>query len=164
MAAAIHALLPDLAAAAKATPERLPLLHLENSRGVPLYTLSRAEADNAVAKHGFTLQPHRHGYLWTRDGKGVRPIYRLTKVGGNGWVLVSSPTELRRLVDSKVYRNEGVVGYASKKRRTGTVVLSRYSKPNVGWRVSLPAPYGNPQALINDGYRLDGPLGHVRPE
>lgn len=168
MAAAFQVLAPDAAAArvddGAGPPVRLPLLHLENARGVPLYTLSRAEADNAVAKHGFTLKPNRHGSMWTRDSlSSTTAVHRLTKIGGNGWVLISSPTELGQVLGTNRFEYEGIVGYVSNKKVPGTVRLSRYSKPNGVWRVSLPAPYGNPNALTDNGYRLDGPLGYVDP-
>ena len=167
MAAAVVVLTPHAAASRAddgATPRRLPLLHLENARGIHLYTLSRAEADNAVARHGFTRRPNRNGDMWTHSNfSTAKAVYRLTKIGGNGWVLISSSTELERVLDTKRFKNEGVVGYVSTKKLPGTVRLNRYHKPGADWAVSLEAPHGNPQALTSKGFVLDGPLGYVHP-
>ena len=167
MAAAAVVMTPEASAARAdegATPRRLPLLHLENARGIHLYTLSQAEASNAVAKHGFTRKPNRNGDMWTHDDfSSAKAVYRLTKIGGNGWVLISSSKELQHVLATKRFKNEGVVGHVSTKKLPGTVRLNRYHKPGADWAVALEAPHGNPQALTSKGYVLDGPLGYVHP-
>jgi hypothetical protein len=167
MAAAAVVLTPEASAARAdegATPRRLPLLHLENARGIHLYTLSQAEARGAVANHGFTRRPNNNGDMWTHnDFSSAKAVHRLTKIGGNGWVLITNSQELRDVLATNRFRNEGVVGYVSTKKLSGTVRLNRFSKPGGDWAVSLAAPHGNPQALKDRGYVYDGPLGYVHP-
>lgn len=151
------------AARAEALPDPVPLLRLVNAAGVPLYTLSRSEADLAVARHGFKLQPNRLGYLRKAAFDGAKPIYRLTQVGAAGWLLTASAEERDSLTRSGRFKYEGVLGHAAAQPAEGTVLLSRYSGPE-GWRVELPAPHGNPQALLAAGFKLDGPLGYVHPQ
>jgi Repeat of unknown function (DUF5648) len=147
---------------AAALPAPLPLLHLVNRAGVSLYTLSQSEAATAETRHQFKIQSKPVGYMRARNFPGSQPVYRLTKVGGGGWVLTPSSVERNRLVSSGKFKNEGVVGYAAARRAPGTVLLSRYRGPK-DWRVVLAAPYGNPQAMLATGYKLDGPVGYVYP-
>ncbi len=141
----------------------LPLLQLENGAGTPLWTLSRAEADTAVARHGFRLLPNRLGYLQEAAFTGSQPVYRLTRVGASGWLLTASTAERDSLVASGRFRHEGIVGHAAARPASGLALLSRFSGP-AGWRLSMEAPHGNPEELLARGFKRDGPLGYVHPQ
>ena len=147
----------------RAVDDPVPLLQLVNAAGVPLYTLSRSEADAAVAKHGFQLLPNRLGYLRQAAFAGSQPVYRLTRVGAVGWLLTASATERDSLVASGRFRDEGVVGHAAARPAEGLALLSRFSGA-AGWRVALEAPYGNANDLLAAGFKRDGPLGYVHPQ
>jgi hypothetical protein len=144
-------------------PDPVPLLRLLNGAGVSLYTTSRDEATAAVAQHGFTLQPNRLGYMHQSPRNGTKAIFRLARIGASGWLLTPSASERDSLTRSGQFRYEGIVGYVATEPAAGTVLLSRYSGRN-GWRVELDDPHGNPQALLNAGFKLDGPLGYVFPQ
>lgn len=155
---------PAVAAAGQnAVRDPVPLLHLVNGAGVPLYTLSRSEADAAVARHGFRLLPHRLGYLRQQTFPGSQPVYRLARVGSAGWLLTASNSERDALATSGRFRYEGVVGHAFAQPGDGLALLSRFSGP-AGWRVAMEAPYGDPEALLAAGFKRDGPLGYVHPQ
>ncbi|BCB91300.1 glycoside hydrolase family 99-like domain-containing protein [Phytohabitans suffuscus] len=151
------------AAGQSAVRDPVPLLQLENGAGTPLWTLSRAEADAAVAQHGFRLLPNRLGYLRQAPFTGSQPVHRLTRVGASGWLLTASTSERDALVTSGRFRYEGVVGHAAARPADGLALLSRFSGP-AGWRVSMEAPYGNPDELLGRGFKRDGPLGYVHPQ
>lgn len=145
-----------------ALPAPKPVLQLVNGAGVALYTLSTAEAASAEARHGFKLQSRPAGYMWPKRVPGSQPVYRLAKVGGGGWVVTPSTKERDSLVASGRFKNEGVLGYVVTRREPGMVLISRYRGPK-DWRIAMPAPNGDPDALLAAGYKLDGPVGYAYP-
>ncbi len=145
-----------------AVTDPVPLLELTNPQGIHFYTLSRTEADTAVAGHGFRLHPSRVGYARQAGFPGSHPLFRLAKVNGPGWLVTPSVQERDHLTASGQFRYEGVLGYVAASPAPGTAMLSRFSN-GVEWRLALEAPHGNANELTAAGYFRDGPVGYVHP-
>ncbi|MEV6301140.1 glycoside hydrolase family 99-like domain-containing protein [Actinoplanes sp. NPDC051861] len=145
-----------------AVDDPVPLLGLTNPDGVHLYTLSRSEADTAVAKHGLRYDSGTSGYLRQAAFTGSQPLHRLARTGTAGWLVTASAGERNALVASGRFRYEGVLGHASVKQTMGTQMLWRFSNGRE-WRMAFDQPYGNGEELLRNGYKRDGPLGYANP-
>jgi hypothetical protein len=142
-----------------------PLLELITSdlRG-RLYTLNPAEAEKAVAEHGFKRTDESDGItMFNRKLEGTVPVHRLRlREGHHAYLLASNRNEISRLSDpddaDRQFDDEGVVGYVYQRPRPGdTMTLVRYSNNKGDWRVAR----ANRADLLAAGFKVDGPLGHV---
>jgi hypothetical protein len=150
--------------ATEATQEKLlPLIEMitADKRG-RFWTLNSAEAARAERVNGFTRTDESDGIsMFNREVEGTIPVHRLRlRDRHQAYLLATSPDEIERLTsgDSKLrFDDEGVVGYIYKRAQDDeTFKLVRYTK-NGDWRVSAE----DREDLIDAGFRVDGPLGHV---
>jgi hypothetical protein len=145
-----------------AVRDPVPLLGLTTADGVHLYTLSRAEADAAVANHGLRFAAAGNGYLRQAPFPGSQPLYRLSRIGTAGWLLTASATERDALVSAGSFRYDGILGYPAVTQQPGTALLSRFSNGRE-WRVAFDEPHGSANELLAKGYRRDSSLGYAYP-
>jgi hypothetical protein len=127
------------------------------------YTLNSAEAATAERVNGFTRTDESDGIsMFNRNVEGTIPVHRLRlRSGYQAYLLATSPDEIKRLSDRgnprRQFDDEGVLGYVYQRAQGDeTFRLVRYTK-NGDWRVSVE----NRTDLIDAGFRVDGPLGHV---
>lgn len=159
---------PSLSMAATASDddeEHLrPLLELITAdRRGRFYTLNAEGAEKAEREHGFIPTNESEGIsMFNREVPGTIAVHRLRLCEGHqAYLLVSNPGEIERLTDPDnpkwCFEDEGVLGYVYKKPKEGeTMKLVRYTK-NGDWRVARE----NRKDLIEAGFHVDGPLGHV---
>jgi hypothetical protein len=144
----------------------VPLLELHTAGDMGLFwTLSQAEAEAAVTSHRMRKHVNaRVGYLRRAAFPGSQPIYRLRKQTESAYLLTASVSERDQLTTgpSPAFRYEGIVGHASATAQPGTEVLYRMRKDGLvnSWRPILAS---HVEAMQAQGYRIDGPLGHVHP-
>lgn len=127
------------------------------------YTLNSNEAATAERVNGFTRTDESRGInMFNRKAEGTIPVHRLRlRSGHQAYLLATSPDEIKRLSDpsnpKRQFDDEGVLGYIYQRAQGDeTFELVRYTK-NGDWRVSVE----NRADLIDAGFRVDGPLGHV---
>lgn len=127
------------------------------------YTLNSNEAATAERVNGFTRTDESRGIsMFNRKAEGTIPVHRLRlRSGHQAYLLATSPDEIKRLSDpsnpKRQFDDEGVLGYIYQRAQGDeTFKLVRYTK-NGDWRVSVE----NRADLLDAGFRVDGPLGHV---
>jgi hypothetical protein len=122
------------------------------------YTASAGEADRAEKVNKFQRKADKVGSL-PDAGPNTMPIKRLRFVPHQAYLVTGDQGEIQRLVGSKRFVEEGVLGHVFRSQQPGTVQLKRFSKNN-DWRLA-PAP--RTAEFQRAGYRDDGPLGWVYP-
>ncbi|MFG1997977.1 hypothetical protein ACGFNU_02380 [Spirillospora sp. NPDC048911] len=120
------------------------------------YTTNRNEAEQAKKKYKFTPTNRNLGYVSTKRFKGALTLYRLRYKTRSAYLVTLSAKERDKLVASKRFVYEGVLGYTSKGKGAGKFQIWRVSKN--GWRAVNTA---QAKALMKQGWKLDGPLGYV---
>jgi hypothetical protein len=127
------------------------------------YTLNSNEAATAERVNGFTRTDESRGIsMFNRKAEGTIPVHRLRlRSGHQAYLLATSRDEIKRLSDpsnpKRQFDDEGVLGYIYQRAQGDeTFKLVRYTK-NGDWRVSVE----NRADLLDAGFRVDGPLGHV---
>lgn len=143
----------------------VPLLELSTPGDQGMFwTLSQAEMQAAVSRHGMRLRADaRVGYLQRQAFDGSQPIFRLRKQGA--YLLTASVRERDDLTSGSTpqFHYEGVIGHAFSTPRPGTEILYRVRKEGLAnsWRPVLASQLDAMRALGYD--KVDGPLGHVYP-
>lgn len=150
---------PASTAAVTRTAPPVPLVELVSKSGVGrLYTADPREVTSATAA-GLMRQPGQVGFLDRQAAAGQTPLFRLKpSPTADRWLFTASTQERDALVQQNwVY--EGVAGYVGTQSKPGLVQLRRFTNGRE-WRLALEP---KTTELLNAGYKLDGPVGYVRP-
>ena len=135
----------------------MPLVELVAHGGVGrLYSADPNEV-SAAAAAGFTRQPAQIGFLPRQEFSGSVPLFRLKpSATATKWLFTASVQE-RQTLQSQGWVYEGIAGYLYPEAGKGLVELRRFTNGQE-WRLAL-----EPQttALLQAGYKLDGPVGYV---
>ncbi|MGH8794792.1 MAG: hypothetical protein ACRDXX_19380 [Stackebrandtia sp.] len=143
------------------TDEPQPLYELVSSDGTGrLYTLNKGEADDAVSKHHMTLEEEPVAYLPCREFSESVTWHRLKpSETADAWLLTRGDSDEAEQLEAEGWVNEGVTGFAYRDSE-GKILLNRYTNGEE-WRV---APESEEDALSDEGYKVDGPLGYAYEE
>lgn len=120
------------------------------------YTTNRKEADRAKKIYKFTPTNRNLGYVSTKRFKGALTMYRLRYKHRSAYLVTLSVKERNKLVASKRFVYEGVLGYTAPTKGAGKFQLVRVSKNS--WRAVTAA---HAKVLVRQGWKLNGPLGYV---
>lgn len=148
---------PAHAAVKRLPPHPVPLIELGSPSGAAFYTLSSTEAEQAVARHGFTRRNMHLAYLRTSAYAGGQPLYRLKHATRSAYLVTASVSERDALVTSGRFRYEGVIGHSALTAGPRMEQLWRISNGSE-WRIVLERDRARHVAA---GWHLDGPLGYA---
>jgi hypothetical protein len=147
-------------AGAAATTWRIRLheLSTRGNRGW-FYTVNPAEYWRA-RRAGFGASRQYLGHMARANiaVRGTLPVYRLRSKVRPAYLVTWSAAERNRLVASRQFVYEGVLGRTATTGGSNKIRIYRVSKAGYGWRVATTTVA---RALIAQGWHLDGNLGYT---